>query len=195
MDLWYYFLHRGLDLLRPGGILSFIVSSYWVSSRSARRLIARLDRETRFQEIVLFDNAPVFPGVAGRHMIFQLQKTVQTKASRAAESRITLASADTDSRGGVNDAPVAKAGNYRVAHSELFRNGRLIVTRPDPIERVFHGRPGLGEFFDTRQGMAENPPRVNRRLHRQLAGRVPSQPTAGGKAWTSRSCIGTPHRR
>src|SRR6185503_6653749 len=35
MDLWHYFLHRGLDLLKPGGRLSFIVNSYWTSSTAA----------------------------------------------------------------------------------------------------------------------------------------------------------------
>ena len=74
MDLWYYFLHRSLDLLRPGGILSFIVPSYWTQSRGAGRLIERLARETTFSEIVLLDKQPVFPSVAGRHLIFRLRK-------------------------------------------------------------------------------------------------------------------------
>src|SRR5262249_8867900 len=97
MDLWYYFLHRGLDLLRPGGILSFIVRCYCFSPRTARRLIGRLERETRLHEIVLFDNAPVFAGVAGRHMILQLRKTAETNGSPSADCRVTLASAGTDS--------------------------------------------------------------------------------------------------
>ncbi len=47
MDLWYYFLHRGLDLLKPQGLLSFIVGSYWTASSSARKMIARLNTRQR----------------------------------------------------------------------------------------------------------------------------------------------------
>src|SRR5262249_6996901 len=74
MDLWSYFAHRSLDLLRPGGILSFIVNSYWMSSRGAAKLITRLQRESNLEEIQLLDDAPVFKAVSGRHMIFRLRK-------------------------------------------------------------------------------------------------------------------------
>src|SRR5262249_58963557 len=74
MDLWYYFVHRSLDLLRPGGILSFIVNSYWMASRGAAKLIDRLQREARFETIELLNDAPVFKAVGGRHMIFRIRK-------------------------------------------------------------------------------------------------------------------------
>ncbi len=83
MDLWYYFLHRSLDLLRPGGVLAFIVNSYWMSSHGAGRLIDRLERETEFEEIQLLNDAPVFKSVAGRHMIFRLRKRDSTGRQRA----------------------------------------------------------------------------------------------------------------
>ena len=35
MDLWYYFVHRGLELLADDGILSFIVSGYWTAGSGA----------------------------------------------------------------------------------------------------------------------------------------------------------------
>ena len=37
-------------------------------------VIDRLDRDTRMEEIVLLEQSPVFDAVAGRHMIFRLQK-------------------------------------------------------------------------------------------------------------------------
>ena len=83
MDLWYYFVHRSLDLLRPGGILSFIVNSYWTSSRGAGKLIARLQRETQLEVIELLDDSPLFKGVSGRHMIFRLRKCGESADNRA----------------------------------------------------------------------------------------------------------------
>ena len=37
MDLWYYFAHRSLELLREEGLLSLIVSRYWTAGRGAAR--------------------------------------------------------------------------------------------------------------------------------------------------------------
>ena len=74
MDFWYYFVHRGLELLRPGGRLSFIVAAYWTAGRGAERLIAHLRDAVQVEEILLLDDLPVFPGVAGRHMILRVRK-------------------------------------------------------------------------------------------------------------------------
>lgn len=169
MDLWHYFVHRSLDLLRPGGILAFVVSSYWTSSRGARRLIARLERETRLDEIVLFDNAPIFSGISGRHMTFRLRK-----AGVADRTPIQPGEHPESSRSGCRVVTASRARmSYVVPHAELFRHGRLVIAPPDPAQSHLRDRPTLGEFFGTRQGIAENPPVINRRLHRDLGGAIP----------------------
>ena len=55
MDLWYYFFHRGLELLRPGGVLSFIVSAYWTSGAGAEKLVRSLRNEAHLDELFLLD--------------------------------------------------------------------------------------------------------------------------------------------
>ena len=44
MDLWYYFAHRGLELLAEDGTLAFIVSGYWTSGCGAEKLLHQLRR-------------------------------------------------------------------------------------------------------------------------------------------------------
>jgi hypothetical protein len=179
MDLWYYFVHRSLDLLRPGGILSFIVNSYWMSSRGAAKLIARLERDAFLEQIELLGNAPVFKAVAGRHMIFRLRKRDASCSRRSpadsngdAACRIVISkplpmprprNADHESAAGPQD--------YRIPLADLFQNGRLVVAPADPHERVFRRLSPLGEAYPTRQGMAENPPVINRRLQREFPDR------------------------
>jgi adenine-specific DNA-methyltransferase len=179
MDLWYYFVHRSLDLLRPGGFLSFIVNSYWMSSRGAGRLIARLERETFVEEIELFDNARVFKTVAGRHMIFRLSKAANPPArtltghpNGTGLCRIVFSSnprrrcrntVDPDASDTLNRA-------YRVPLRDLFQDGRVVVAPPDAFQDLFRNRRTLGELYDTRQGMAENPPAINGRLLRRFPG-------------------------
>lgn len=95
MDLWYYFLHRGLDLLRPGGCLSFIVNSYWIASAGARKLIDRLSNEVTIDEIVLLGDSRIFADVSGRHVILRLHKEMSDRPTRI----IDLQSRATDAAG------------------------------------------------------------------------------------------------
>jgi hypothetical protein len=165
MDLWYYFLHRSLDLLRPGGVLEFIVNSYWMSSRGARRLIERLERETVFEEIQLLNDAPVFKSVAGRHMIFRLCK--HDGAGKGTPDQ-------PDQSQGlclVTPSIASTAGRYSISQADLFQNGRLVVAPPAADQLIIAGVSPLDHLFQTRQGIAENPPCISRRLCREFPGR------------------------
>jgi hypothetical protein len=177
MDLWYYFVHRGLDLLRPGGVLSFVVSSYWTASRGARRLIARLERETRFEEVELLGDEPLFAGVAGRHMVFRLRKRTGSDVAagqRDDPCRIRIRSGEPDALVDDRAAEIPRrsgVAEHYLSHAELFQHERLVLTPSDPDDRCEKGVRPLGELFDTRQGMAENPPTISRRIEREFDGR------------------------
>jgi len=188
MDLWYYFVHRGLDLLRPGGILSFIVNGYWTASTGAEKMIRRLQSETTIEEVVLLGDAPIFEGVTGQHLIFRIRKQAGNASCRV----LDLSNAGTDlpsCLGDLADDPTIRstsvkrspddaslkigasdveAPSYDVPHRALFAGGRLILSRPSPWLSVFEARARLDESFDVRQGMAENPPAVNARIVRNF---------------------------
>jgi len=159
MDLWYYFVHRGVELLRPGGRLAFIVSAYWTSSRGASKLIETLRREVRIEEIFSLGSRPIFPHVAGRHMILSLVKdrsdrptTIKTAAgdsTRPAEPLLT------------GKAPLVI---FHKGREELFRQGRIDLEPPagEWLEKLAR-LPRLGSLGRIRQGIAENPATVTRR--------------------------------
>jgi len=179
MDLWFYFVHRSLDLLRPGGILSFIVNSYWMSSRGAAKLIDRLQREAHLEEIEILNDAPVFKAVAGRHMIFRLRKRSDTQLETPDACRvvndacrivITPDRPTHDRKRNGWAAHDSLVPEYHLPLSELFQHGRIVVAPFSPTQNAFRNRRALGESFDTRQGMAENPPVINRRLARRFPG-------------------------
>lgn len=179
MDLWHYFVHRSLDLLAPGGRLAFIVNSYWTQSTAAKKLRARLASETVLEELVFLGDARLFANVSGRHMIFQLRKAVDPRAectlldlARQSLEAIQAAFATAGDQSLVpttvlDDPPRTPART--VPQSELWSNGQLSVDatplsdRPvrSPLESTLVG-PALGDLFDVRQGMAENPPFVTR---------------------------------
>jgi len=152
MDYWFYFLHRGLDLLQPNGHLSFIVNSYWVGSRGAQKLIRRLQQETTIEQMTMLGNQHVFSGVSGRHMILQLRRGRETSDCQILDL----------TRTSVGTTPL------RVRQSDLYLNDRLLTTGKRPRLSQVPGKTPLEQRFQVRQGMAENPPTVSRHHLPQL---------------------------
>jgi type I restriction-modification system DNA methylase subunit len=78
MDLWYYFVHRGLEVLSPTGRLGFIVNSYWTSGTGAEKLIKQIGSNGTLGEIFYLGPLKVFENVSGSHMILLLDKGKKT---------------------------------------------------------------------------------------------------------------------
>lgn len=169
MDLWHYFFHRSLDLLKPGGRLAFIVNSYWTNAASAKRLRERMASESTLEELVHFGTVPLFPQVSGRHMIFRLRK------EPAATTPCQLFDLSVDSRGQVEAAirsNVWPGHSMRaVSQSSLWFNGQLQINIAGRVREGGSG-PVLADQFDVRQGMAENPPFVTRSAAAELGDHV-----------------------
>lgn len=164
MDLWHYFLHRGLDLLKPGGRLSFIVNSYWTSATAAKDLRQRLANETAMEELVLLGSARLFPDVSGRHLIFQVRKggDPQSRCRVRDLSNLTRSQIETEFT-----ANTTAGATTLVPQADLWASGQLRVPAK---KREPSGSQGtrLGDVFDVRQGIAENPPFVTRAAAAEL---------------------------
>ena len=166
MDLWYYFVHRALELLEPGGRLSFVVGSYWTSGRGAEKLIGALEGDTHVEEIFLLDRLKVFQNVAGRHMIFRARKG-------AGRGRTTIKRA----AAGEDDVERVLGGDARVtafgkSAGQLFREGRIDVEPPcDELLAKLDRWSPLGSLGKVRQGIAENPAAVTRRTNEKHGNR------------------------
>ena len=162
MDLWYYFFHRGLELLKPGGRLSFIVGSYWTSGRGAANLIETLRRSVHLDEIVQVDDPRMFPGVSGRHMIVTVTNTPSTAPTRI--RRVTgdcgsVAQASSLCLDGTGKMPVLLTPEaYTKTSEQLFRHGHIDLEPPcDMLLAKLDHWPPLRQLGAVRQGIAENP--------------------------------------
>ena len=167
MDLWYYFAHRALDLLRSGGVLTFVVNSYWTASLGARRLIARFEAETSLEEIELLGTQPIFAGVSGRHLIFRVRKkSAGSSAVSASAPRLDSSGAFSPRDDAATACTIISQGAlpYAVRHADLYQGGRLVLSLPSGLDLAPGPVRPLCHLFETRQGIAENPPAINRRL-------------------------------
>lgn len=60
MNFWYFFYHKGMDLLCPDGALSFIAPNYFVAGSGAKKLNQRLVYDTTLKLYVDFNKTKVF---------------------------------------------------------------------------------------------------------------------------------------
>lgn len=60
-DLYTYFYELGLELLRPSGRLSYIVTNKWLKSGYGEPLRGYFAREALLERIIDFGHAPIFP--------------------------------------------------------------------------------------------------------------------------------------
>ena len=167
MDLWYFFLHRALELTREHGLIHFITSRYWVASVGAKKLIGRLQAETAVRIIFDFGDFPVFENVDGQHMTGMYQKTRQHEypftIKRVTDNELFFLDAVL--------SPTSTAGVIVETFdndAHLFRiPGVLSLGAADNsdclIEKTAIRTVPLETFFEVRQGIAQNPDKVSRK--------------------------------
>jgi hypothetical protein len=75
-DLLHYFFHLGIDLLREGGVLSFITTNYYPTATFGSNLRKDFKSRTKLLTLVNFQELKIFESALGQHnMITTLQKT------------------------------------------------------------------------------------------------------------------------
>jgi len=161
MDLWYYFVHRGLELLKPSGVLSFIVNSYWTSGTGAEKLIDSLRDDAHIDEIFFLNKLKVFKKVAGQHMILRIANSptggpTTVKLARPGEQMEAAPFVS-------GNAPVKV---FQKSPEQLFRNHKVDLQPPaDDLLKKIEQWPSLDQFGIVRQGIAENPASINRKTN------------------------------
>ena len=161
MNLSYYFVHRSLELVKPGGTVSFIVGSYWTSGQGAEKLHRVLRESAHVEEIFLLDGLKVFDGVSGRHMILRVTKGAGRGPTTIKRPGATShVDAEPFVRG---TAPVVV---FQKDRDQLFRGGRIDVEPAcdELLAKLARGTP-LGALGKVRQGIAENPANVTRKTN------------------------------
>lgn len=142
MDFWYYFVHRGIDILKPNGFLAFITNSYWMRSDGASKLIDRIEKEFTVNTIVDFDNYKVFDDVSGKHNISIFTKGQNKKAN----CKILSINKQNPS------SEIAEYKLLEISNDNLFANSKLNI---QTSENIFENCDLLDNHFEVSQGAVE----------------------------------------
>ena len=125
MDLFYFFIHLGIEKLNPGGILTYITTNYWItkSEKTGIRLLKPhiLDECFLLQYIDL-SQLTLFQGARGQHnCIFLLQKKTPQEKARGIDKPIDIIQIHG------NQDPKEESNNQRIFNDLSFlRNSRDI---------------------------------------------------------------------
>jgi type I restriction-modification system DNA methylase subunit len=167
MDLWYYFVHRGLELLKLSGVLSYITNAYWTAGTGAEKLIAALRDEAHVDEIFYLKNLKVFRGVSGKHMVMLISKPPSVQATT-----IKLVEPESETTAEpffISNAPLK---TFTKSREQLFRGQKVDLEVPsDELLAKLNGCTPLERLGNIRQGIAENPASINRKTNTKYGNR------------------------
>jgi type I restriction-modification system DNA methylase subunit len=75
-DLYAYFYEKGVQILKPDGILSYIVTNKWLRSGYGEALRRFFTQHTLFEKIIDFGHAPIFQDADTFPCIVSLRKSI-----------------------------------------------------------------------------------------------------------------------
>ncbi|MFX1444812.1 MAG: Eco57I restriction-modification methylase domain-containing protein, partial [Promethearchaeota archaeon] len=94
MDLFYFFIHIGIEKLNPGGILSFITTNYWVtkSKKTGIKLLKpHILDECYILQYIDLSNLALFKQATGQdNCIFLLQKKTKKEKECKTDKKIEI---------------------------------------------------------------------------------------------------------
>lgn len=149
-DLYYCFIKRGIDLLKDGGRLSFIVSRYFMEGPSAAGLRKYIDENCTVIAVVDFFGKQVFADAGVDVCILTLEK-----GRRKADTRVVRYG----SAGGNTRKAIDTAGQpeyFSVGKEQLRNEGWMLL--PPYKHEIFltvekAGTHSVGDLFDSYQGI------------------------------------------
>jgi adenine-specific DNA-methyltransferase len=74
MDIWYFFVCNGLDLLKDDGLLGYIAPNNWTTNAGASKLRNKVVRDSQIIEMIDFGSYMVFKDASIQTMNFILKK-------------------------------------------------------------------------------------------------------------------------
>lgn len=81
-DIYIYFYEKGLNLLKPEGILSYIVTNKWLRSGYGEALRRFFSQSSVFEQIIDFGHAPIFEDADTFPCIVAVRKTKVSETER-----------------------------------------------------------------------------------------------------------------
>lgn len=159
MDFWYYFLHKGIDLVNKNWYIFFITNSYWLKSDGSSKLIDRIQKTLTIDKLVDFHDFPIFQEVSGKHMLHWYVKKNMNDDDMTLYIGITKDDFD--------EMIIDNNKWIKLKANELIKNQKIhIQTSNDLFE--WKDLLNLGNIYDVSQGVVEASDKISRKSFQKI---------------------------
>ena len=139
-DLYAYFYEKGLNILKPAGKLSYIVTNKWLKAGYGEPLRRFFIENSTFEQIIDFGHAPIFEDADTFPCIISVYKsspsqaeTTELKTSIPAEFNVKLCPVPREKLANINLTQYVQNEGYDVSWSR-FTSESWSLERPDVEE-------------------------------------------------------------
>ncbi|MGM0501938.1 MAG: Eco57I restriction-modification methylase domain-containing protein [Bacillota bacterium] len=185
MDIFYFFFHLGLDIVREQGTVALITTDYYLTATGAYKLRADLQQRAAIKELIDFNNLRLFPAAIGQHnLITILKKNNDKSQSYLAQTTITYREGDAGNRTllTILAGQDQQSNYYSIPQDALYQGQekylRLEVGQVDDLlAKVKLQGENLDQLCEINQGLVSGCDRVSPRhirnydLEQELKGR------------------------
>ena len=162
MDYFYYFIHKAVEMLKPGGVASYVTTNYFTTADGARKLRTFLKEKALFREICMLEDVEIFSSAKGQHnMLFTIQKrpayslktVLKTAKGKSDCFKEAVGKAETQKIDG--ESIYDSDGNIVLYENALFKDASMSMRR--------NAECSLGELCKVRQGLVSGCDRTSKR--------------------------------
>lgn len=72
MDIFYYFYHKGIDICRKKGVISYITTNYFITADGAYKLRKDFKERTNVLQLLNFNELRIFESAKGQHNLISI---------------------------------------------------------------------------------------------------------------------------
>jgi adenine-specific DNA-methyltransferase len=165
MDLFYYFIYRGIHVLNQKGILVYLTTNYFITADGAKKLRKFLKNNGSFIEIINFNEYKLFDDAPGQHnLIFTYSKIKKNKVQITTIKEKKKVDNFKELISLVNNC----SNKYSIDDSFLFNEREIIQLYINKnhfsiIKKIKSKSTNpLGYFFNVNQGLVSGADRVSK---------------------------------
>lgn len=150
MDLYYFFIHKAIELMTNEGVLSFITTNYFVTSDSGKKLRNNLYQSGVFTQLVDFSGKGFFKSARGQHNL----SFIYRKKEPTAVDQVEVVNVGQDKEGNIilRSRNTIEERKIYDEHLQIIINGdagnHALLTK---IKALCNGV--LSDKFDVKQGI------------------------------------------
>lgn len=170
MDLFYFFFHLALDIVKDKGEIALITTNYYLTATGAYKLREDLQERGLMQKLINFNDLRLFPAAIGQHNLITILQKSQEEEELKAETVITYREGDikTQTLKQILAGVDAESSYYEISQGELYQGKKkylhLEKGRVDELLAVLKEEgEKLGDLCNVNQGLVSGCDRVSKR--------------------------------